>query len=132
MQTLGLEGAKNNVRVNCLAPTAGTRMLEGILPRAMLDLLAPEAVSPALLALVAADAPNRTILCAGAGGIEQAHITITRGIYVGRTDDAAEEILSRLQEIGDREHAQTMETAFGQCELELEKAKSRNLPVQGI
>jgi len=132
MQTLGLEGAKNNVRVNCLAPTAGTRMLEGIMPRAMLDLLAPEAVSPALLALVAADAPNRTILCAGAGGIEQAHITITRGIFVGRADDAAEEILSRLQEIGDREHAQTMETAFGQCELELEKATSRNLPVQGI
>src|SRR5450631_331135 len=63
MQTLGLEGAKNNVRVNCLAPTAGTRMLEGIMPRSLLDLLAPEAVSPALLALVAADAPNRTILC---------------------------------------------------------------------
>lgn len=124
MLTLGLEGAKNNVRVNCLAPTAGTRMLEGIMPRAMLDLLAPEAVSPAMLALVAADAPNRTILCAGAGAIEQAHITITRGIFAGRADDAAEEILSRLQEIGDREHAQTMESAFGQCELELEKASA--------
>ena len=124
MQTLGLEGAKNNVRVNCLAPTAGTRMLEGIMPRALLDLLAPEAVSPAVLALVAADAPNRTILCAGAGGVEQAHITITRGIFVGRADDAAEEILSRLQEIGNREHARTLETAFGQCELELEKASA--------
>src|SRR3546814_9125472 len=29
MQTLGLEGAKNNIRVNCLSPAAGTRMLEG-------------------------------------------------------------------------------------------------------
>src|SRR5262245_9395844 len=27
MQTLALEGEKHNVRVNCLAPTAGTRML---------------------------------------------------------------------------------------------------------
>jgi NAD(P)-dependent dehydrogenase (short-subunit alcohol dehydrogenase family) len=131
MQTLGLEGVKNNVRVNCLAPTAGTRMLEGIMPQAMLDLLAPEAVSPALLALVAEDAPNRTILCAGAGGVEQAHITITRGIFVGRADDAAEEILSRLPEIGDRAHAETAETAMGQGELEIEKARAAHSARRG-
>ena len=122
MQTLGLEGAKNNVRVNCLAPTAGTRMLEGILPQDMLDLLAPEAVSPGVLALVAEDAPNRTILCAGAGGFEQAHVTITKGIFVGRKDEAAEEILARLGEIGDRTEAETISSALDQGALELAKA----------
>ena len=33
MQTLGLEGARNNIRVNCIAPTAATQMLEGLLPQ---------------------------------------------------------------------------------------------------
>jgi len=131
MQTLGIEGAKNNVRVNCLAPTAGTRMLEGLMPQEMLDLLAPEAVSPAVLALVAEDAPNRTILCAGAGGVEQAHITITRGIFVGRADDAAEDILSRLPAIGDRAHAETAEDAMRQGAIEIEKARAAQSAVTG-
>ena len=52
MQTLALEGAKNNIRVNCLAPTAATRMTEGLMPQAVLDALQPEAVVPAMLVLV--------------------------------------------------------------------------------
>src|SRR6204780_2679507 len=82
MQTLALEGAKYNIRVNCIAPPAGTRMLDGLMPEEMLKTLHPSAVSPGVLALVAEDAPTRTILCAGGGRSEQAHITLTRGIYV--------------------------------------------------
>src|SRR3546814_7150223 len=37
MQTLGIEGAKNNIRVNALAPTAATRMTEDILTPEMLQ-----------------------------------------------------------------------------------------------
>ena len=33
MQTLALEGERYGIRVNCLAPTAYTRMMEGILPQ---------------------------------------------------------------------------------------------------
>src|SRR3546814_3178385 len=62
MQTLGIEGEKYNVRVNCLAPTAATQMTDGVLAADALDLLAPEAVSPGLLALVGNDAPTRAIL----------------------------------------------------------------------
>jgi NAD(P)-dependent dehydrogenase (short-subunit alcohol dehydrogenase family) len=58
MNTLAIEGEKSNVRVNCIAPSGATRMLEGLLPQDMLDLLAPEAVSPAVLALVAETAPT--------------------------------------------------------------------------
>ncbi len=83
MQTLALEGAKNDIRVNCLAPTAATRMTEGLLPQAVLDALQPEAVVPAMLVLVAQEAPSRTILCAGAGVFEAAHITLTQGAWIG-------------------------------------------------
>src|SRR5205085_10801920 len=65
MQTLSLEGAKHDIRVNCLAPTAATRMTENLMPPAMLRLLDAGAVTPGLLALVAEDAPTRAILCAG-------------------------------------------------------------------
>jgi NAD(P)-dependent dehydrogenase (short-subunit alcohol dehydrogenase family) len=124
MQTLALEGAKTNIRVNCLAPTARTAMTEQLLPPQALELLKPEYVSPALLALVAEDAPTRTILCAGAGGVEQAHVTLTRGISVAGMDDlqAAQTILDRLDEIGDPATATIPGSGLEQGQLELGKA----------
>ena len=122
MQTLGIEGAKHGIRVNCLAPTGATRMMEGLMPPQALTLLAPERVSPAVLALVAEQAPNRTILCAGAGSVEQAHVTLTRGIHVGGASDAAEQILANLAAIADREGELLPQQAFEQSRLELDKA----------
>ena len=87
MQTLSLEGAKNNIRVNCLAPTAATRMTEGLMPQEVLDALKPEAVVPAMLVLAHESAPTRTILCAGAGTFEAAHVTLTSGIHLGLGDE---------------------------------------------
>lgn len=122
MQTLGLEGEKYNVRVNCLAPTAATRMMEGLLPQPMLDALAPDQVSPAVLALVSEEAPNRTILCAGAGSFEQANITLTAGIFVGQRDDAAEQLLARRAELSNREGEIVPERGGVQGEVELRNA----------
>ena len=122
MQTLALEGARADIRVNCLAPTAGTRMLEGLMPAEVLAALAPEAVSPAILALVADNAPTRTILCAGAGSFEQAHITLTRGIHVGWGDDAAERVLGAIGEVGSLEGMAIPANGAAQGQLELAKA----------
>ncbi|MBA2934066.1 SDR family NAD(P)-dependent oxidoreductase [Sphingomonas sp. CGMCC 1.13654] len=124
MQTLALEGARNGIRVNCIAPTAATAMTENILSPEMLALLAPGMVSPGVLALVGEDAPTRTILCAGAGGFEQAHVTLTRGIFVGAADDAAEQIASRWSEIGNETGGSIPEMGRAQPELELAKAQN--------
>ncbi len=102
MQTLGLEGEKYNIRVNCLAPTAATRMLEGLLPQAMLDALTPDRVSPAVLALASEDAPNRKIFCAGGGSFEQANITLTSGLFIGSGADSAEQLLAQYEKVADR------------------------------
>jgi len=67
MNTLHLEGAKNNIHVNCLAPTAGTAMTEGLLPEPVFKLLSPEAVSPAIVFLAGPDAPSRKVVGAGGG-----------------------------------------------------------------
>lgn len=122
MQTLGLEGARHDIRVNCLAPSGSTRMLEGLLPAEALDLLAPERVSAAMLALVAETAPNRMIMCAGAGGVEQAFVTMTRGIHVGSGDGAAEAVLAGLSQIADRRGEMVPQEGFDQPRFELEKA----------
>jgi NAD(P)-dependent dehydrogenase (short-subunit alcohol dehydrogenase family) len=102
MPTLALEGAKNNIHINCLAPTAATRMTEGLMPEAVLAALQPEAVVPAMLVLVSQDAPNRTILCAGGGTFEAAHITLTQGLWLGSGAQTAEQLAARLSEVTDR------------------------------
>jgi NAD(P)-dependent dehydrogenase (short-subunit alcohol dehydrogenase family) len=122
MQTLGIEGAKHGIRVNCLAPSGATRMLEGLLPEPALALLAPERVSAAMLALVHDEAPNRMIMCAGAGSVEQAYVTLTEGIHVGSDADADEAVLRRLGDIGARTAEVVPAQGFDQPRHELAKA----------
>jgi len=122
MQTLALEGAKQNIRVNCLAPTAATAMTEGILsPEALLK-LQPEKVSPAVVALASEDAPTRMILLAGADSFESAHITMTEGVFLGDADEIAPQILQQLEQIQDRAGETVPSTGFEQYALEVKKA----------
>ena len=122
MQTLSIEGEKNNIRVNCLAPTAATRMTEGLMPEAVLKALAPEAVVPAMLVMASEDAPNRTILCAGAGSFEAAHITLTPGVHLGLSDDTPERLAAALAQVSER-HGETVPlSGSAQGTLEVGKA----------
>ncbi len=122
MQTLSIEGAKSDIRVNCLAPTAATRMTEHLLPEAVLQLLQPEAVTPGLLALVCDDAPTRAILCAGAGAFERAHITLTPGVFVGGGADAPEQVAAQFAAISDRAEETVPESGAAQGTVEVGKA----------
>ncbi|MEO8058788.1 MAG: SDR family NAD(P)-dependent oxidoreductase [Burkholderiales bacterium] len=122
MQTLSIEGAKNNIHVNCLAPTAATRMTENLMPEAVLKLLQPETVTPGLLALVAEDAPTRAILCAGAGAFERAHITLTQGVFVGLPSDAAEQVALQFDALSDRDGETVPASGNAQGAIEVGKA----------
>ncbi|MCA3238451.1 MAG: SDR family NAD(P)-dependent oxidoreductase [Curvibacter sp.] len=102
MQTLAIEGAKHDIRVNCLAPTAATRMTEDLMPAEVLRALRPEAVVPAMLVLASEAAPTRTTLCAGAGSVEAAHITMTQGAWIGLDDSADVRLQQHLAEVLDR------------------------------
>ncbi|MBL0729973.1 SDR family NAD(P)-dependent oxidoreductase [Piscinibacter sp. HJYY11] len=103
MQTLSIEGAKDNIKVNCLAPTAATQMTEGLMPQVVLDALKPAAVTPGLLYLVSEDAPSRVILNAGAGTFERAYVTMTKGVHIGMVDDADDQVAAQFEAISDRD-----------------------------
>ena len=126
MQTLSLEGAKHNIRVNCVAPTAATRMTETIFSEELLALFAPEAVTPAVLALAGEDAPTRAILAAGAGGFERAYVTLTRGVFIPPVDDAAEQVMANLAAISGRSDEFVPESGAEQGTLETDKAMASN------
>ena len=124
MQTLALEGAKYNIRVNCLAPTAATQMTADILAPEQLSVLAPELVSPALLALAGPDAPTRAILCAGAGHFARSNITLTEGMFVGSGDQAGEELIRNWDAISDRTGEIVPDYGFAQSEREVASAST--------
>ena len=122
MQTLAIEGQKHDIRVNCLAPTAATGMTEGILPDESLRLLAPERVSPGLLALVSETAPTRAILCAGAGHFAVSNVTLTSGVQVGDGPTAADEVIRDWPAICDRDGEIVPAYGFVQAEREVASA----------
>ena len=122
MQTLSIEGAKNDIRVNCLAPTAATAMTEGLLPPAVLDALKPEAVVPAMLWLACTDAPNRAIACAGAGTFEAAHITLTHGLHLGMGADVPEQLAAAWIQVSDRQGEQVPASGAAQGGNEVTQA----------
>ena len=126
MQTLSIEGAKHDIRVNCLAPTAATRMTEKLMPESVLRLLDAAAVTPGLLALVAEDAPTRAILCAGAGSFERAYVTLTQGVHVGLDAGSAEKIAQQFAAISDRAGETVPESGAAQGTIEVAKAMQAN------
>jgi NAD(P)-dependent dehydrogenase (short-subunit alcohol dehydrogenase family) len=122
MQTLAIEGAKSDIRVNCLAPTAHTRMTEDLGAALPLEALGPELVSPGLLYLVSQDAPTRCILAAGAGGFERAYVTLTQGVRIVG-EDAPEQVEARFEAISDRTGEIVPEMGAAQGMIELTKAQ---------
>ena len=101
MNTLHLEGTKNNIHVNCLAPTAGTAMTEGLMPEPVFKLLSPEAVSPAVVFLAGADAPSRKVLCAGGGSFAVFKGFETMGVNLLPGDVSPEGIAAAWDTIND-------------------------------
>ncbi|MFN7237927.1 MAG: SDR family NAD(P)-dependent oxidoreductase [Brevundimonas sp.] len=123
MQTLSIEGQKNDIRVNCLAPTAHTRMTEDFAGTLPLEHLGPELVTPGLLYLVSEAAPTRMILAAGAGGFERANVTLTQGIRA-TGEDAPEQVAARIDEISDRTGEIVPEMGAAQGMIELGKLQA--------
>jgi NAD(P)-dependent dehydrogenase (short-subunit alcohol dehydrogenase family) len=101
MNTLHLEGAKNNIHVNCLAPAAGTAMTEGLFPEPVFKLLSPETVSPAVVFLASPDAPSRKVIAAGGGSFAVFKGFETEGVNLLPDHVSAEGVAAAWKTIND-------------------------------
>jgi len=88
MNVLALEGRNRNIRVNCLAPGAATRMIASI-PGRDVDPDNPDPenhprlVSPAVLFMCQEDAPNGVVINAARGNYSRAQVFVNEGVKLG-------------------------------------------------
>lgn len=101
MNTLKIEGQKDNIRVNAISPVAATRMTENIIPAQAHEAFKPEYVTPGVVFLASEDAPNGAILAAGAGVFAVAQIIESNGMFLGHNAIQAEQIASNWGKISD-------------------------------
>ena len=100
MNTLKIEGAKDNIHTNAIAPVAATRMTENLMPEAALKALAPELITPGVVYLCTEDAPNGVILQAQGGRFSVACIMENAGVDLG-VDATVEDIGANYAAISD-------------------------------
>ena len=122
INTLKLEGAKNNIILNGLAPCAATRMTEDLMPAEILEKLKPEYVSPGVMYLVSDEAPNGVILSAGAGVFAVAAMYETEGAWLGEGGLSAEEVRDNWAQITDTAGMKALRSAGEQTGKFVRKA----------
>ena len=125
MNALHLEGAKYNIKVNVLSPSAKTRMTEDLgIPEAILEQMTPEAITAAMLFLVSEDAPSRAIVSCAAGGYARGYIVESDGVYLPPDQQTPEEIAARWDEISSTENVHYYENSAGPNMNFMQKAKA--------
>jgi NAD(P)-dependent dehydrogenase (short-subunit alcohol dehydrogenase family) len=112
MNTLKLEGQKNNIHVNSICPTAATRMTENVIPPPVMAHLRPEFVTPGVLYLCSEEAPTGVVLAAGGGSFSLVRICEAQGTYLGEQGLAPEQVRDNWAKIADETGQETYNSAM--------------------
>ncbi|MEU7812784.1 SDR family NAD(P)-dependent oxidoreductase [Pseudonocardia sp. NPDC049154] len=103
VNSLAIEGARNNVRINAISPGAATRMTDGLNPPAVDRYLTSELVSPGVAYLVSEECTvSGQILQSMAGGYSRVHYFETEGVQFDPQQPLTPEMIAdRYDEISD-------------------------------
>ncbi|MEM7440967.1 MAG: SDR family NAD(P)-dependent oxidoreductase [Pseudomonadota bacterium] len=122
MNVLHLEGARDDIRVNTLTPTATTRMTEELFSPEAGALLQPETITPGVLYLVSENGPSRVIMGAGGGCFAQVRVYETEGIVLTGDDLTPESVEEQFAHVTDPRDQRELTQAFEQTMKYAEKA----------
>ena len=100
--TIAIEGAKNGIHSNAIAPIARTRLTEELLGP-MAHMLDPEYVTPLALYLCSRDCPlTHEVFSVGAGRYSRAFVGVAQGWFSGKgTVPTAEDVAAHIGEARD-------------------------------
>ena len=124
MNVLHIEGAKNDIRINVLVPTAATAMTQGLLSPDIAVLATPESVSPAVLFLTSESAPSKVMLSAGAGPYAVVHVLESDGIYLPPEQRTPEQLTARFEQMASVADMQSFPSAFAQTKKYTDLARA--------
>jgi NAD(P)-dependent dehydrogenase (short-subunit alcohol dehydrogenase family) len=108
-QTLALEGRNKNIFVNTIAPIAGSRLTETVMPQELVDALKPEFVMPLVLKLCDENSQETGGLFeVGAGWVGKVRWERTRGhafsVSEGFTPEDINEVWDEIVDFTDADH----------------------------
>jgi NAD(P)-dependent dehydrogenase (short-subunit alcohol dehydrogenase family) len=111
MNTLRLEGQKYNIMVNSLAPVAGTRMTEDLMPPELVARMKPDLVSP-MVGYLCSEQCSRTgeIWAAGVGYFSRVEMREGPGVRVAG-QPTIEDVASNIDKIADLTSSTAYRTA---------------------
>jgi len=105
MNTLCIEGEKYDIKINCIAPTAATRMTEDLMPPEVLAMLEPKEITPAVLFLCSNKAPTHRIVLAGAGCYAMVRLMESEGVYLDEDERNVDGVAAHFEQIGNMDNA---------------------------
>ena len=116
--TLAIEGAKKGIKANVIAPVAGSRLTESILPKEVTDALKPEFVTPLVIKLCAEDCEDTgSLFEVGAGWITKLRWERSKGVCFSPSEElSAEQVAEAWDQIGDftdADHPSSVQDTFG-------------------
>lgn len=98
-QTLALEGATRNIKVNAIAPMAGSRLTQQIWPPKVMDAFPPERVTPGVVFLAHETSPvTGRVFEIGGGWISELRWEQSEGVLFER-EFTAEDVAARWLEV---------------------------------
>merc|ERR1712060_46330 len=107
-KTAALEGAKSNIKINCIAPLAASRMTAAVLPKDLLEQLKPDYVAPVVTYLCHEGcAETGQLLELGSGWIAKLRWQRTKGAFLPQDNFTPEAVQEAWPQISSWEDAET-------------------------
>jgi NAD(P)-dependent dehydrogenase (short-subunit alcohol dehydrogenase family) len=116
--TLAIEGGRKGIKANVIAPVAGSRLTESILPREVIEALKPEFVTPLVIKLCSAEnEESGSLFEVGAGWVSKLRWERSQGAFFNpdekMTAEAVDEAWDQIGDFEEAQHPTTIQDTFG-------------------